>query len=116
MQNIHEKHGEPVQVAPAAFLSTTQLRWWNFIDQIFVKYGPLGVMLVAVVYYVVVKDKLIEKKDQLIFEQQSTMLQITKSSTEALVKSANSQTDLARSIDDNTKTMSRLVYILDLKK
>lgn len=94
-------------------LSGKQASIWTFIDQILVKYGPLGVMLVVVIYYIVVKDDIIEKKDALLMEQQKTMVAMTKDSTEALVKASQAQLELSRSIDDNTKTMTRLVAALE---
>lgn len=94
-------------------LSGRQASAWTFIDQVLVKYGPLGVMLCVVIYYIVVKDGIIEKKDALLMEQQKTMVEMTKDTTEALVKTSAAQIEVARSVDDNTKTMARLVNVLE---
>lgn len=90
-----------------------QASLWNFIDQVLVKYGPLGVMLIVVIYYVVVKDQVIEKKDALLMDQQKAMVDMTKTQTEAISKASASQIDVARAVEDNTRTMQRLVGILE---
>lgn len=104
---------EPRGGLTSPVLSGRQASVWSFIDQVLVKYGPLGLMLVVVCYYVLTKDSVIAEKDKLLMEQQKTMVAMTKDSTEALVKTSGAQIDLARSVDENTKTMARLVNLLE---
>lgn len=94
-------------------LSGRQANLWTFVDQLLVKYGPLSVMLIGVCYYIVIKDDKIAEKDRQIMEQQKVMLEITKASTDALVRTSGAQIELARSVDANTQTMTRLVALLE---
>jgi hypothetical protein len=94
-------------------LTEKQLSMWTFIDQVMVKYGPLGLMLGATLYYIVTKDGVIAEKDKLLLEQQKSMLAITQSSTEALIKTSSSSERLSQSVDQNTSAMNRLVMIME---
>jgi hypothetical protein len=94
-------------------LTGQQATMWKFVDQLLVKYGPLALMLLATCYYIVTKDDVIEKKDAQILKQQETMLEVTKASTDSLVRTSTAQVELARSVDDNTKTMARLVTLME---
>lgn len=94
-------------------LSGRQASIWQFVDQVFVKYGPLGVMLVFTVYYVLVKDKVIAQKDILLLDQQRAMVDLVRSQTEAMAKATLASQEVARSVDENTRTMQRLVIALE---
>lgn len=108
---------EPAPRISAAVLALAgkQASLWNFIDQVLVKYGPLGVMLCAVVFYVVKKDEVIEKKDALLMSQQSVLVDMTRSQAETMAKAAASQIDVARAVEENTRTMQRLVNVLEVQ-
>lgn len=98
---------------PPTDMSEKQVTMWTFIDQVLVKYGPLGVMLCLVIYYVVTKDQLIANKDALLMAQQQSMMEMTRTQTEALTKAGVSQVEVARSVDENTKAITRLVAQLE---
>lgn len=90
-------------------LSGQQASIWWFIDQVMVKYGPIGLMLIAASWYIVTKDKVIDKKDELFVRQQDAFVELAKSSTQALVESTAAQKEF-------TYAIQKLTNVLEEKK